>query len=97
MDEQVDKRQSLNTTPELTDQQRTAIDLLVQGLSDGEVAQRIGAARETVCRWRNRDPHFIAELNQRRLEVWQSNRERIRGLISKALRFAPGNLCNAHH
>ena len=79
---------------QLNEKQRTAVELLVQGLTDGEVGGKVGACRETVCRWRNGDPHFIAELNQRRLEVWESNRGRIRGLISKALDVLEDRLDN---
>ena len=70
---------------QLSEKQKTAVELLVQGLSDGEVGEKIGTCRETVCRWRNGDASFVAVLNQRRLELWENNRERVRRLISKAL------------
>ena len=37
----------------LSVEQLNAIDLLVQGLSDREVAEKVNVARETVTRWRN--------------------------------------------
>jgi|TARA_B100000745_G_C19832118_1_gene275412 FixJ family two-component response regulator len=35
----------------LTDKQRLAVDCIVQGFTDQEVAKEIRTARETVCRW----------------------------------------------
>lgn len=40
-----------------------AIDLLLQGKSDREVAEEIGVARQTVTNWRNRNVYFRAEYN----------------------------------
>ncbi len=42
-----DKNGQLNIEPE------NAIDLLIQGKSDREVAEAIGVARQTVNQWRN--------------------------------------------
>lgn len=69
----------------LTPQQMRAVDLLVQGKTDGQVGAEVGVARECVNRWRHHNPHFIAALNAERLALWQASRERLRALGDKAL------------
>jgi hypothetical protein len=66
-------------------EQHTAIDILILGHTDHAVAEQIGVARETICRWRNEHPYFMAELNRRRKDVWQTAQERLRGLVGKAI------------
>lgn len=68
---------------QLTDQQLQAIFLLVQGCSDREVVEQLEVARETVCRWRHDNPHFIAELNRRRKALWDGAHDKLRGLLGK--------------
>lgn len=69
----------------LSVEQHNAIDLLILGHTDHAVAEQIGVVRETICRWRNEHPYFIAELNRRRKDVWQTAHERLRGLVGKAI------------
>jgi hypothetical protein len=69
----------------LSIEQHNAIDLLILGHTDHTVAAQTGVTRETICRWRNENPYFMAELNQRRKAMWQSAHERIRGLVGKAI------------
>jgi hypothetical protein len=69
----------------LSVEQENAIDLLVQGKVDREVADAVVVHRVTVTRWRNHDPFFQAELNRRRQELWSAAAERLRGLLLPAL------------
>ena len=69
----------------LTPQQLAAVELLVAGRSDVEVAAKVGVTRETVNRWRNWNPLFVATLNELRLDLWKATRERVRHLNGKAL------------
>lgn len=69
----------------LTIAQENAIDLLVTGATDGETAETTGVNRVTVTKWRLYDPHFQAELNRRRKEVWGSAVDRPRTLLPRAL------------
>ncbi|OUM85815.1 MAG: hypothetical protein BAA01_03325 [Bacillus thermozeamaize] len=69
----------------LSIEQENAIDLLVQGKSDREVAEAVGVARQTVTEWRNRNAVFAAELNRRRQEVWGTQVERLRQLVALAV------------
>ena len=80
-----DKLTEDHAASHLTDKQRLAVDCIVQGLTDQQVAKEIGAARETVCRWRKNNPAFIAVLNQRRMALWHASRDRMRRNIALAL------------
>lgn len=70
---------------QLTPQQTTAIELIVTGRTDAEVAVQVGVTRETVNRWRNWNPLFMAAMNELRLGLWKATRERLRTLNAKAL------------
>ena len=70
---------------ELSVAQENAIDLLVAGKSDREVAEAVNVNRSTVNQWRNHDPLFVAELNARRKGIWGSQCERLRNLVAKAV------------
>src|SRR5215207_9575776 len=69
----------------LSIEQLNAVDLLVTGKSDREVAEAVGVSRQTVCGWRLYDPYFQAELNKRRKEVWGASLDKLRSLLPKAL------------
>jgi hypothetical protein len=69
----------------LTVAQESAIDLLILGKSDREVAERIGVHRETVWHWRTHQAVFVAELNKRRQDMFGAAQQRLRALVGKAL------------
>ena len=69
----------------LSVEQENAIDLLVLGRTDRDVAEAVGVTRQTVNGWRNHHPGFVAELNRRRSEVWGTACDRLRSLLPKAL------------
>ena len=77
---------------QLNIEQENAIDLLIQGKSDREVAEAIGVARQTVNQWRNHDAVFVAELNATRHEIWGSQTERLRSLVKKAVDILESSL-----
>lgn len=72
-------------TRQLNANQEKAIDLLLQGQNDREVAEAIGVSRQTVNGWRRGNAPFVAELNARRRELWQAEHERLRGLLAEAV------------
>jgi hypothetical protein len=87
---------SRNTTPHsatsaqfepdpLSPEQLNAVDLLIQGKSDQEVAEIIGRDRTTVFRWKSRLPYFMATLEARRQEVFAVALQRLRNLLGKAI------------
>jgi hypothetical protein len=69
----------------LTLAQQRAVELLILGQSDTQVAEQVGVARETVCRWRSYSPTFQAELNVRRSAVFQASVDKLRSMTQRAL------------
>ncbi len=78
-------------------EQQNAIDLLILGKTDREVAETIGVNRVTVTKWRNYDPHFQAELNRCRRELWGASVDRLRGLVPRALDALEQDLEHSKH
>ena len=58
-----------NAQNKLSQKQLTAIDMILTGLNDREVAEALGVGRNTVNKWRNHNEDFQAELNERRREL----------------------------
>ena len=81
----VTKRHKTSQRGALSTNHLNAIDLLVLGRSDRDVAEQVEVSRETVTRWRNDNPHFIAELNRKRQALWHGDHDRLRALVGKAL------------
>ncbi len=81
-------------TGQLSIEQENAIDLLIQGKPDKEVAAAVGVARQTVTTWRNHNADFAAELNIRRREIWGSQEDRLRQLVAKAVTVLAEDLEN---
>jgi hypothetical protein len=69
----------------LSGTQQLVISALLSGKTDREAAMVAGVSRETVNRWRNHDPFFQAELNQRQQEIWESYKIGLQALIGDAL------------
>jgi hypothetical protein len=79
------KGQQKPTFKPLSIEQQNAIDLLILGKSDKEVAEAVGINRTTIWEWRTAHPIFMATLERRRAEVWRQPQERLRSLLSKAV------------
>lgn len=69
----------------LSVEQQNAVPLILCGKSDREVAEMIGVARETITRWRNSDPAFMARVNYERKVLWDFGRDKVLTLQAKAL------------
>ncbi|MGH2626244.1 MAG: helix-turn-helix domain-containing protein [Anaerolineales bacterium] len=72
--------------------QEVAAACVLAGKTDGEVAEAVGVSRQTVWEWRHRHPVFIAEVNRRRVEVWEAASERLRGLVDRAVEVLEADL-----
>ncbi len=73
------------TKADISPEQEQAINLILTGATDQSIADAVGVTRQTVNTWRNQNPAFMAELNQRRAVIWAGHVERLRGMTSKAL------------
>ena len=70
---------------QLSVEQERAIGLLLAGASDREVAGAVGVTRQTVNAWRNHNDVFIAELNRRRADLWETTMDSLRRLVRDAV------------
>jgi len=75
----------IDTSNKLNDKQSLAISLIILGQNDSEVAGKVKVTRQTVNKWKNRFPEFIATLNATRLSLWDSQIERLRKLLPEAV------------
>ena len=71
----------------LTTQHDQVILLLLKGHSDSFISKSLKISRTTLRRWRTCNPVFQAELNRARSEMWQTNLEHLRGLVTRSLRI----------
>lgn len=65
--------------------QALAIEELLLGKKDREVAEIVGVQRQTVNEWRNKNLLFAAELARRRDEMYAEARGRLQALSEKAI------------
>lgn len=77
--------------PKLTPEQLNAIDLLIFGKTDKEVAETIGVGRNTISKW-YKNAFFIAELNTRREELWKESKTRLKSLVYEAVNVLSNGL-----
>ena len=57
---------------QLSVEQERALELIILGQNDREVAESLSIARQTVHKWRNYNPLFVANLNAIRQDLWDS-------------------------
>jgi hypothetical protein len=69
----------------LSVEQENAVELLLTGKSDREVAEIVGVTRWTVQQWRTCHPLFMATLAQRRETLFSGAVDRLRSLLSQAM------------
>ena len=83
--------QERSDAPKLTPEQLNAIDLLIFGKTDKEVAETIGVGRNTISKW-YKNAFFIAELNARREELWKDSKNRLKALVHEAVNVLSSGL-----
>jgi transcriptional regulator with XRE-family HTH domain len=79
------KTQQKPTFRPLSIEQKNAIDRLITGATDAEVAAAVGVDRSTVWQWRHGHPLFQAELERARAEVYRVPQEKLRSCLMKAV------------
>lgn len=73
------------TPHELSEKQLTAIELLLTGKTDLEIAEQLDIHRTTLWRWRRRDENFRRVLAAARERAFRDAGGRLRELVHKAL------------
>lgn len=84
-----------NTIQQLNTKQQKAIDLLLKGKTDAEVAIAVGVGRDTVNRWRNHNPELIAVLDEQRNRLEEDPTVRLSRLYSWSLEIIESALAKA--
>jgi transcriptional regulator with XRE-family HTH domain len=75
----------------LSHSQNLAIEILLTGKRDREVADMVGTSRQTINEWR-RNSQFSDELDRRRRELFAETHKRLQQLSDKALNVLETNL-----
>ena len=70
----------------LSGKQKMAIELVMSGMSDREIAKRTDKSRQTINRWRNHDLDFRSVLAERRKATREQHQDELSGLVSEAIR-----------
>jgi len=79
----------------LSPRQMSAILLLLQGMSDSDVAGRLGMTRQTIFRWRTKGEAFRQELDAQRRQLWQRASDRLGAMMAPALNVLERQLTSA--
>jgi transposase-like protein len=83
--------------PRVTEQQKTAIDLILCGKKLEKVAQQLGIHRGTLWRWRRHNLDFRAELSIARAKAFQHAIEQLRELVPKAVDVVHSQIESGDH
>ena len=70
---------------DLSGKQEMALELVICGMKDGDIAKRAGVSRQTINTWRNHDEHFRMLLAERRMALREQHRGELNGLVSEAI------------
>ena len=73
------------TSAILSLKQHYAMELLLIGKSDVEIAELIGVDSEIISQWQNKDAEFIVAINSLRAAAWSGSVARLKSLMSRAL------------
>ena len=73
------------TSAILSLKQHYAMELLLVGKSDAEVAALIGVNSEIVGQWQSQDSEFVVAINALRAAAWEGSVSRLKMLMSRAL------------
>ena len=81
-----------DTDKRLTLKQTQALELALQGMSDGEIGKRCQVARQTVNAWRNQNMAFMEELERQRERLREYQMDPLNALLDDALEALRGAL-----
>ncbi len=79
----------------LNTKQEMAIELMLQGLNDSQVANQVGVSRQWVNNWRNHDEEFIKTLQHRRRIIQEIHTNQLMHLVEISLTIIKEELSKA--
>ncbi len=85
----------LKSRNELSERQRKAVELLLRGMGDQEVANQLGVDRGTILRWRSKSIAFQRELDRQRRRLWEQSAGEIQSMVGPALSILRKQLASA--
>ena len=71
----------------LSNKQEMALELVMSGMKDGEIAKRVGVTRQWVNKWRNQDADFMYALQMRRQLMREKHMDSLSQLIEKSIKI----------
>ena len=71
---------------DLASKQSLALPLILTGKNDQQVADEIGVSRQTILNWRNRDAHFMKELEEAKESLRQVQLSALSRIADKAFK-----------
>ena len=74
-----------DTEKRLTVKQIKALELALQGMSDGEIGKRCQVTRQTVNEWRNQNMAFMEALQNQRELLRTYQMDRLNALVDEGL------------
>jgi len=74
-----------NMSKKLNKKQDLAIELVMKGMTDIQIAERVGVSRQSVNTWRNQDMDFMQELQERRRVLRAAHMERLLQMVGLAM------------
>lgn len=80
----------------ITSRQQQAADLLALGKTKTKVAIDVGVSRQQLSLW-GKNPFFRSAISMRQAELWQFNKDRLRGLAGKAVDVIEKELDNGNY
>ena len=72
-------------TDGLSDKKERALELVMSGMTDGEIAKQVGVSRQWVNTWRNQDAEFMYELEVRRQALREKHMDSLSQLVEKSI------------
>jgi HEAT repeat protein len=84
----------LRSRNELSERQQNAVELLLHGMGDNEVATQVGVDRTTIFRWR-KSIAFQRELDRQRRRLWEQSAGEIQSMVQPALSILRKQLASA--
>jgi putative insertion element HTH domain-containing protein len=70
---------------DLTERQLTAMNLLLSGATDTDVARTLNVDRKTIYNWRTKNEAFKSEYEQRGEAMFGNQRDKLRRMVDTAL------------
>ena len=65
--------------------QEKALELMIKGVNDLEVAKKIGVTRQTISNWRHKDAVFVSTLEEARIALREKHKDSLNRLVDKAI------------